>query len=229
MFYITGDTHGDFSHIEDFCLKKQTTKKDVLIILGDVGLNFYGEMRDSQRKAYVQSLPITFFCIHGNHEMRPSTIKTYETKRWHKGTVYYEEAYPNILFARDGEIYDFDHEKILVIGGAASVDKDFRIANNYAWWPDEQPSDEIKKIVEQCCEFNDWSVDVVLSHTIPWKYRPKEVKNSMFNSKKADHSTEKWLDTIEEKLDYYKWYCGHFHIDKQIDDIEFMFHTIHEF
>ena len=25
---------------------------------------------------------------------------------------------------------------------------------------------------------------------------------------------EKFLDDVEEKLDYDKWYCGHYHIEK---------------
>ena len=30
MFYITGDTHGDFVRISLFCYMKETTKEDVL-------------------------------------------------------------------------------------------------------------------------------------------------------------------------------------------------------
>lgn len=42
MIYITGDTHGDFRNVARFCKKMQTSKKDVLIILGDAGINYYG-------------------------------------------------------------------------------------------------------------------------------------------------------------------------------------------
>ena len=40
MFYITGDTHRDFKRIKLFCKENSTTKEDVIIILGDVGVNF---------------------------------------------------------------------------------------------------------------------------------------------------------------------------------------------
>lgn len=43
---------------------------------------------------------------------------------------------------------------------------------------------------------------------------------------KVDTSTEEWLDKIEDRLDYQKWYCGHWHINKQIDKMEFLFHDI---
>ena len=41
MIYITGDTHGRFERIERFTLNMDTHKSDVMIILGDAGLNFY--------------------------------------------------------------------------------------------------------------------------------------------------------------------------------------------
>jgi len=36
---ITGDTHGDFGRVESMCALADTTKDDLLIILGDVGIN----------------------------------------------------------------------------------------------------------------------------------------------------------------------------------------------
>ena len=40
--------------------------------------------------------------------------------------------------------------------------------------------------------------------------------------------TEEWLNSIEEKLDYEKWYCGHHHTEKKIDKLRFMFEDIAE-
>ena len=40
MFYITGDTHGEFNRIKKFIYEHNTTKDDVLIILGDAGINY---------------------------------------------------------------------------------------------------------------------------------------------------------------------------------------------
>ena len=45
---------------------------------------------------------------------------------WHGGLVYREEEYPNLVFAKDGEIYDIAGKKTIVIGGAYSVDKWYR-------------------------------------------------------------------------------------------------------
>lgn len=37
---------------------------------------------------------------------------------------------------------------------------------------------------------------------------------------------EHFLDKIEENINYDKWYCGHYHTEKQVDKLEFMFGRI---
>ena len=48
------------------------------------------------------------------------------------------------------------------------------------------------------------------------------------NQSRVDKSTEQWLDGIEDRLDYKKWYCGHYHVEKRIDKIEIMFENYGE-
>jgi len=185
MIYITGDKHADFSSIYTFCLENQTTINDVMIVLGDVSINYYLDDRDYILKNSLLQYPITFFFIHGNHEERPENIKTYKTKEFHNGLVYYENDYPNILFAKDGEIYDFIDKKVLVIGGAYSVDKYYRIKMGYKWYKSEQPSIETKnKILELVNKIKD--VDVVLSHTCPYRYLPFEAFLSGVEQSRVD-------------------------------------------
>ena len=70
------------------------------------------------------------------------------------------------------------------------------------WWLDEQPSEEIKHRVEENLKELRWDVDVVLTHTAPLKYEPREVFLPGINQGMVDKSTEQWLDSIEERLDY---------------------------
>ena len=230
MIYITGDKHADFREVLYFCYANETTLDDILIVLGDAGINYYANDKDNELKnSLKEHYPITFFCIHGNHEERPENIKTYKTKKFHDGIVYYEEDYPNILFAKDGEIYNFNNKKVLVIGGAYSVDKYFRLARGYNWYESEQPSDETKNKVKSVLKDLDNKVDIILSHTCPYKYLPREMFLEGIDQSTVDNSTEYFLDEIEESTDYNLWYCGHYHTDKKIDKIIFMFHKIEEF
>lgn len=109
------------------------------------------------------------------------------------------------------------------------MDKNYRLLHGLAWWPDEQPSDEIKRQVEEKLEGMDWEVDVVLTHTAPLKYEPTEVFLPMINQSTVDKSTEQWLDSIEEQLYYDRWYCGHYHTAKKIDKIQSRFEWVRDY
>lgn len=222
MIYYTGDIHGYPYDIVDFCTEHNLIEDDTIIILGDVGANYYGSLRDSKVKTILSNLKPTILCIHGNHEIRPANILTYKTKEWNGGTVWYEDEYPTLLFAKDGEIFNIEGLKHLVIGGAYSVDKYYRLAYGYGWWSDEQPSEEIKKRVEE--KIRAESFDIILSHTCPFKYEPVEMFLSGIDQSTVDCSTEEWLDKIEETADYKAWFCGHWHTDKRIDKMHFLFH-----
>ena len=223
MIYLTGDTHGRFDRIFTFCEERNTSRDDILIILGDAGINYYLGSRADRLKDSLESLPITLLCIHGNHEQRPFSIDSYREIDWHGGKVYVEPQYPFLLFAKDGEIYDLDGKKAVAIGGAYSVDKFYRLIRHIAWYDNEQPSPEIKAYVESQLEKAGWQVDYVLSHTVPLKYEPVEVFLPMIDQSEVDKSTEIWLDEIEEKLFYRRWYSSHYHTSKAIDRLRILF------
>ena len=153
----------------------------------------------------------------------PSPSIGYRLSEYHGGKVWMEPQFPNIVFAIDGEIYDFCGHSCLVIGGAYSVDKWYRLERGLHWWPDEQPSEEIRKKVETVLNQRNWQIDIVLSHTYPLKYEPREVFLKGLDQSTVDKSTEEWLGWIESKLHYERWYCGHYHTEKQVDKIRFMF------
>lgn len=50
MIYLTGDTHGDFERIKDFSDRFHTKKTDIMIILGDAGINFSGFLYDRKER-----------------------------------------------------------------------------------------------------------------------------------------------------------------------------------
>lgn len=210
--FLTGDTHGAFNRIMRFTNEYETTTEDILCILGDAGINYWLDERDYLIKGNLKDLPITLFCVQGNHEQRPFEIDNYKVKMWNGGLVYYEEEYPNLIFAKDGEIYEINGKKIMVIGGAYSVDKNYRILTNMKWFPLEQPTNEIKEFVEKQVEKHK-KVDLVLSHTCPTITIPTHMFLSFIDQDTVDKSTEEWLQLIANKLEFTEWYFGHYHDD----------------
>lgn len=81
----------------------------------------------------IADISVTVFAIQGNHECRPENIPTYHLIDFCGGKAYVEDEFPNIIFAKDGEIYDLQERKALVIGGAYSPDKSFRLATGRKW------------------------------------------------------------------------------------------------
>ena len=119
MIYITGDTHRDFSRLDGLNFNDD----DILIVLGDAGINYYLNDEDIRFKKYLKRYNVKLFCIRGNHEERPENITSYKEVDMFGGKVFIEDAYPNLIFAKDGEVYNIDGKSVLVIGGAYSIDK----------------------------------------------------------------------------------------------------------
>lgn len=224
--FVTGDTHRDFSRIRYFCMKHQTTVNDIMIVLGDAGINYFGDHRDEEFKRSLSRLPITLFCIHGNHESRPGKEVGYELVEFHGDKAYIQSEYPHIVFAKDGSVYDFVGHQCLVCGGAYSVDKDYRLRRGYRWFADEQPNKQIKEQVETRLSDLDNKIDIILTHTCPQKYIPTEVFLPGIDQSTVDTSTEEWLNKIEERTLYDQWYCGHYHTNKSIDKMRFLYEDI---
>ena len=217
MIYYTGDIHGEPNGIVKFAKQFHLSNEDTIVILGDVGANYYGGDRDRLMKEKLKQVKANILCIHGNHEKRPSTISTYGTKEWKGGVVWYETDFPNLLFAKDGEVYDIEGIRHLVIGGAYSVDKWYRLRRGWGWWDDEQvPEERRVEILEEVKRIK--SVDLVLTHTCPYEWEPRELFLSGLDQSTVDDSMEHWLSEIEANLEYRYWLFGHFHGDKKIND-----------
>ena len=202
------------------CYEKRTSLDDYLIILGDVGLNYYLNSFDVPNKKYLARLPITLLCIHGNHEERVWNLDSYK-RVYNKDLqcyVYVEEAYPNILFIEDGVFY-LKGKKCLAIGGAYSIDKYYRLRMGYHWFPSEQPTEEEKEKIFQIVDTEN-SFNYIFSHTVPLKYE-RELEDlflSSIDQSMVDKSTEKFLDKVEDKIMYDHWYFGHYHASFDLTD-----------
>lgn len=242
-FFITGDKHRKFDRVKAFCRQMNTRRKDVLIILGDAGFNYYDDKRDDDLKKEISQLSITLFCIHGNKENRPQNVGTYGVRSFCGGKVYYEPKYPNIFFAIDGEIYTFEGKKYMVVGGAHSVDKMRCLAEGLPFWFDEMPNNKTMATVERKLKQEGNKVYGMMTHTCPISYlptemflstrqnvcikrKPRKVKEEKLFKPDVDRTTEIWLDELGKDLEYTVWFCGHYHVDKQIDKILMMHHDI---
>lgn len=235
MVFITGDKHGEYAEVEEFCAKHNTNTGDVLIVLGDNGVNFFGGRRDRRAKAKLAAMPITFFMIRGNHDQRPSRKVCHESfysTDQMAGVVLVEDEYPNILYAIDGEIYSIMEANALVAGGAYSIDKQYRLElmeqgfTGYRWFPDEQLTKNERAAILEIARKN--HPDIILSHTCPYSMAPWGEGRKP--AEESDVTMERWMDKVDAAAGEPKWYCGHWHLDKNCGFRPcFMYHNIIEF
>lgn len=203
MIHVTGDVHTQINDLIDRCIENNVKKGDTLVIVGDVGANFFQDMRDLIFKERANELGITMLCIHGNHEIRPEHIESYEIKEWNGGKVYFEKEYPNLLFAIDGEIYNIEGQKALAIGGAYSVDKYYRAFKTALYMPFFISSDEIDVLEKIVRAPKDAPYDSDLKKQAD-KIVKKIPANAMFWWRDEQPSSE-IKKKCEEKLEEHNW------------------------
>ena len=216
---MTGDIHGGLGRISDlkyFCIDHPDI--EWIICLGDVGLNYYGKGNDQEEyiKKRAGEIPAKMFCIHGNHERRPSETEGYQEIEVTDGAIYVIQTSERTLNA-------------LVCGGAYSVDKYYRLQRGWNWWPDEQPSELTKGLVRFMA--TRYPIDIMLTHTCPLRFEPKELFLDCIDQSTIDQSTEEFFDNLYEQFPADQkpmWYFGHFHGDKYTDDYVMLYRDIIE-
>lgn len=223
-FFITGDTHGS---VEERLIKLQLKfpeakpEETAIIILGDAGINYWLNRTDLKNKKVISSFGYTIYCVRGNHEERPENLPTMILKNDPnvKGMVWMEEEFPLIRYFADGGVYNINNHSCLVLGGAYSVDKYWRIqraaARNQSfsgWFKDEQLSLEEREFIFN--KIKNKSFDFILSHTAPISCEPKDLFLPEIDQTLVEKDMEFWLEDVKQATNWGVWCWGHYHRDR---------------
>ena len=217
MIYVISDTHGevDYNKLDNDKIYKACGNKypEYVIITGDFGFIF-NPISDDKEKYWLKWLRtkpwITLF-LKGNHSNH-SRLDSNEFEEIEMFNSKVKKIDYSIFMLETGNIYTIENKTFFVLGGAASIDKEYRIPF-VSWWPSEVPTiidytnsiDNLKKV--------NYTVDYVLTHTCP-----RNVKLAMETYKiNFNDPTEMMLQSIDEQITYKKWYYGHFHTDLELE------------
>ena len=222
--YVMGDIHGNTIPVFNFYNKRKHLIKenDVLILLGDSGINYYLNGRDKKFKKELSKYPFTYFVLRGNHDERPSILAQNNPQDWTAevffgGMVLIEKAFPNIKYALDcPTLYAIPNQQggtytTFTLPGAYSVDKYYRLMNGWAWFKEEQLTPEEMDDGMEILKGLDYKCDLILSHTCPCMYEPTDLFLPSINQSTVDRTMEQYLGSIEYSTDYKAWLWGHFH------------------
>ena len=212
--YLTGDTHANVRRlltIDD----SEMTKDDIVIVLGDFGVIWE---KDSQMTDTVLELlsekNFTLAFLDGNHENFPEIARLEKETYWNGGKI---GLLPyGIIHLLRGEIYNINGRIIGVCGGANSIDLWHR-TEGISWWREEEITDnDIDNFMVAANKYNN-KIDMMLSHDAPASMIPIIKLYSGVNDGDISNSQIQ-LEKINQEINIGKWYFGHWHIDKVIDD-----------
>ena len=156
----------------------------------------------------------------------PEIAEKYHKIDWMGAESYIEDKYSKFIMAEDGARYHINGRDFLVIGGAYFVDKYYRLERGYRWFSDEQLTEDEMIAIKQKVKEHGNKEDIILAHTCPYDNRPVECFLTMIDQSTVDNSMEHFLQEIVDDIEYNKYYCGHWHIEKQDGKVRFLFHDI---
>lgn len=202
MILMCGDIHGEWRKLVFNLTERYKIKNASVFILGDIGMGFDNSYKyDFQRiSKKLEKNDITLYSIRGNHD----------DPRYFNGDLKVN-TYPRIKFLKDYEVIEVEGVRILPIGGAISIDKDWRLEEERSskkkiYWEDEDIIRESKF---------DINVDVVISHESPLSFDPILIRDKDLNENlyKSILNSRKYLDTVLLNIsdNCKRWYFGHYH------------------
>lgn len=224
-----GDIHGNFNIINQY-VKMYDIKDAHIVQVGDFGVGFSRfEKEKRMLEMYHTQLVnnnVHVWAIRGNHDYKP----------------YFDNdpfGFTNIHLVADYTVLNLADKKILCIGGAVSVDREFRYTkkqkqgiyeNNIgieSWWPDEIFVLDIDKLKELR------DINIMVTHTCP-DYCPPDntfglgyfvegiIKETGDNQLRTDLNFERNQVTqaftiVKMNNDIEFAYYGHFHKSDNIN------------
>lgn len=237
MIYITGDTHSDFRRFSKKSISYPLTTDDYIIICGDFGLLWAKDKTLQYNLELFKQRPYTILWVSGNHE-NYDMIEEYPKELWKGGMVRHIVRDKVILLER-GQVFEIEGKKFFTFGGASSHDVQggilemddsefaakkkranrlglpYRI-KHISWWETELPTEEEMIVGKANLEKVHYRVDYVITHCAA--NRVQDMIKTLYGGKKyfSDVLTD-YFEEIEEQLEYKHWFCGHYHINEELD------------
>ncbi len=203
--FILGDIHGHTKLLIDW-LDKFAEPGDTLIQVGDFGAGFIHSEKIKHLAYRFEEKNCKLLVIRGNHD-NPSLFDT---------------KVGGVEFLCDTTRM-IEGKKFLFLGGAVSIDRQYR-EQNRDWWSGERYSynENFLKGVERC--------DYVVSHTCPIFAKPLSCINNIFVERlcevdptlsedllKEGKDMELTYNLIKETNNIKAWYFGHFHTSSKME------------
>ena len=227
QWFLTGDLHANITRFKNLDKTIQKNAEVGIIVLGDAGFNYTMDVNDSHLKNTLdKKYAFTIYCLRGNHEARPQNVPGMELVYDEnvKGEIYMQPRWPKLRYFKDWGVYTIDDYKVAIVGGAYSVDKEYRLQNGLRWFEDEQL--DVDEMIHCTRDFTNQKIDLVLTHTCPINWEPSDLFLPSINQSKVDKTMELFLEELAQVFDWNVWCFGHYHGDRiERPHVEMLYHA----
>jgi len=232
--FVCGDTHGlqDFQKLKNFCLSKHLDSNDYVVICGDAGIVWSKDTLSEFVNAY-DSLGCQILFVDGNHE-NFDLLSLYPKVDRFGGNV--QQISKNIYHLIRGCVYIVSGKKILALGGGESSDIGLR-KEHLSWWKEECISrEDYINAINNLHNHNN-QVDYIISHIFPYSIHSEMISELTccgeevpwyLEPKFMQNKSNLYLNDILNVVKFKKWYCGHFHIDLNMDKYVCLYERFYE-
>lgn len=158
---VAGDSHGDGRYVQYLVESADDNGCELIIQLGDFGLwpGKFGEQFLADADVALAEANLDLWWLDGNHEDHG------QIQAWSTEPNFYEQpkrVTDRISYLPRGYRFELGGLHFLALGGAWSIDKDFRTAH-VDWWPQEELTEaDVRRATQDSAP-----IDVLLSHDMP--------------------------------------------------------------
>jgi predicted phosphodiesterase len=155
-----GDVHGNRKWVRNVVLPKaEESGVELILQLGDFGFMWPGNDEYGRLSADLETAGIPMWFVDGNHDDHERLRKLVRSDE--KPGVPLSAETPNIRYLPRGERFTLDGVSFLALGGAYSIDKEYRTPY-VSWWPEEEIT-----YAEADRAIDGGKVTVMLTHDLP--------------------------------------------------------------
>jgi UDP-2,3-diacylglucosamine pyrophosphatase LpxH len=209
MLIFIGDVHGEFNELTHK-LVNHNIQNSTFIQVGDFGVGFKSKENEIDQLGKL------------NDRLKADRNVMYVIRGNHDDPAYFDGqvTYSNLIFLKDYSWLEIEDKKILLVGGAISIDRRTRKLN-VSYWEKEGFVLNEQKLKSTLSGVD--KLDIVVTHSCPEEFEPRELgkivmsywtkDNGLITELKKERGAHSLLMNmlIGQKLKPAHWYYGHFH------------------